>query len=235
MQPWVVLERAQTPDGTELVLARRGDEFVIRAAGRELMSSRAHGSEARLAELGVAALEARAAPRVLIGGLGCGYTLAAALQRLPPQAEVHVAELSERVVAWNRGVLAQLAGRPLEDERVRVDEVDVVDLLARERAKFDLILLDVDNGPSALTQARNAWLYTEQGLTQIASALRPRGALLVWSAGPDARFTARLRAQRFRVVEERVRAHATGSGKWHTIWVATLGEDGSSRPRARPA
>jgi spermidine synthase len=182
------------------------------------MSSRLHGSEVKLAELGVAALESGRAPRVLVGGLGCGYTLAAALDQLGAAAEVVVAELSPAVVAWNRGVLADLARRPLHDPRVQVREGDIADELSQPLA-FDLILLDVDNGPAALTQAHNARLYDQAGVARLWAALRTRGVLAVWSAGPDAAFAERLRA-RFRVTEHTVRAHTARSGKRHTIWLA---------------
>jgi spermidine synthase len=220
LQPWIVIDRAQTPDGTTLTLCRRGTEFAIRAAGQELMSSRAHGSEARLAELGVTALRQRSSPRVLVGGLGCGYTLAAALHELDPTAEVVVSEISAAVVAWNRGVLGDLAQRPLDDPRVCVREGDVIDELQSNPTPFDLILLDVDNGPAALTQARNAWLYRDAGLAQLRSSLQPNGFLAVWSAGPDMVFANRLRAHRFVVSEHPARAHSGGGGKRHVIWLA---------------
>ncbi len=187
------------------------------------MSSRAHGSEVRLAELGVAALSAVASPRVLIGGLGCGYTLGAALSALSARAEVRVSELSPAVVAWNRGVLGTLAGNPLNDPRVTVSAVDVIDELERSGPAFDLILLDVDNGPQALTQARNGWLYERAGLSRLWNTLRPRGVLGVWSAGPDAAFAARLRAHGFDVNEHRVHARDARGSKRHTVWMAVRG------------
>jgi spermidine synthase len=220
LQPWIVIDQAQTPEGTPLTLFRRGNEFAIRAAGQELMSSRTHGSEVRLAELGVMALGRRKCPRVLVGGLGCGYTLAAALQRLEASAEVVVSEISPSVVAWNRGVLADLAKRPLDDPRVLVREGDIIDELQCNPTPFDLILLDVDNGPAALTQARNGWLYQDAGLAQLRASLQPNGILAVWSAGPDAAFANRLRAHRFVVSEHPARAHSGGSGKRHVIWLA---------------
>ena len=220
LQPWIVIDRAQTPEGTPLTLVRRGAEFAIRAGTHELMSSRAHGSEVRLAELGVAALGHRQRPRVLVGGLGCGYTLAAALQKLGATAEVVVSEISPAVVAWNRGVLGDLAQRPLDDPRVCVREGDIIDELQCNPTPFDLILLDVDNGPAALTQARNAWLYQDAGLAQLRASLHPDGVLAVWSAGPDAAFANRLRSHRFVVAEHPARAHSGGSGKRHVIWLA---------------
>jgi spermidine synthase len=132
---------------------------------------------------------------------------------------VVVDEISPAVVAWNRGVLGALAGYPLRDRRVSVREVDIVDDLSRGEQEFDVILLDVDNGPTALSQTKNAWLYQGEGLARIHTMLRPRGVLGVWSAGPDSRFTKRLRAQRFAVEEHQVRA-AGSRGKRHTIWIA---------------
>lgn len=219
MLPWILIEAAETPEGRALELWRRGDEFSIRTAGQELMGSRRHGSEEQLAQLARAALGKAEREHVLIGGLGCGYTLAAALAVLSRAARVVVGELSPAVIAWNHGVLGALAGHPLRDRRVLVQQVDVIDQLMGDGAAFDLILLDVDNGPSALSQARNAWLYRDEGLAQVREKLQPGGVLGVWSAGPDARFVKRLRAQRFRVDERRVPA-AGGRGRRHTLWIA---------------
>jgi len=217
--PWILIERAETPDGGALELWKRGAEFSIRTAGHELMGSAMHGSERQLSELAIGALGKSGRPRVLIGGLGCGYTLAAALAGLGPKARVLVDEISPAVIGWNRGPLGELAGHPLNDPRVSVRQVDVVDDLMHADEPFDLILLDVDNGPSALSQARNAWLYREPGIARLHAALSVGGVLGVWSAGPDARFVKRLRAQRFRVDEHRV--HASGSrGRRHTLWIA---------------
>lgn len=219
MLPWVLIEKSATPDGGALELWRRGEEFSIRTAGHELMGSRMHGSEARLAELCVAALGSAAQQRVLIGGLGCGYTLAAALSVLGPRARVCVDEISPAVIAWNRGVLGALAGHPLRDRRVHLQEADVVDDLMRGKDPLELILLDVDNGPSALSQARNAWLYQGDGLARARARLGPGGVLGVWSAGPDPRFVKRVRAVGFAVEEHRVRASGA-RGKRHVVWLA---------------
>lgn len=222
MLAWVLIERAETPDGGALELWQRGGEFSIRTRGRELMGSAMHGSEEQLSVLALAALGRSERPRVLIGGLGCGYTLAAALTRLGPRACVRVDEISPAVIAWNRGPLGELAGHPTKDERVSVREGDVIDALARGEERFEVILLDVDNGPSALSQARNGWLYREQGLARVHASLSPGGVLGVWSAGPDPRFVKRLRAQRFVVDEHGVRASGS-RGKRHTIWIAKRG------------
>jgi spermidine synthase len=219
VRPWVLIDKSATPDGAALELWQRDEEFSIRTAGHELMGSRMYDSEALLAELAVAALGKAAQQRVLIGGLGCGYTLAAALKRLGPRARVRVDEISPAVVAWNRGVLGSLAGHPMRDRRVAVHEADVVDDLLRNEDPLELILLDVDNGPSALSQARNAWLYRGEGLARLHARLSPRGVLGVWSAGPDPRFAKRLRSVGFVVEEHLVRASGS-RGKRHVVWIA---------------
>lgn len=231
MRPWERVDAARAPDGTELVLARRGDEWVVRAGGRPLMSSRLHGSEEALAARSLARV---ARPRtVLIGGLGLGFTLRAALDRLPQDARAILVEVVPAIVEWNRGPLAELAGRPLEDPRVRVQVSDVRARIAEARGAFDAILLDVDNGPSALVQAENDALYGDGGVRACREALRAGGVLAVWSAGPDERYRARLERAGFAVEEESVPARgARGGGPRHVVFLATRG--GPARP-ARPA
>jgi spermidine synthase len=189
MLPWETIDRARVADGTELVLARRGDEWVVRAGGRVLMSSRQHGSEDQLAAL---ALERVARPggarTVLVGGLGLGYTLRATLDRIGPEARAVVAEISPELVAWNRGPLAPLAGHPLDDPRTRLQIGDVVARIAEARGAFDAILLDVDNSPSSMVLAGNDRLYGARGVRACAEALAAGGVLAVWSAGPDAEY-----------------------------------------------
>ncbi len=225
MIPWVLLDSAPLPDrGGELRLFQRGEEFSIRitGGGGELMNSRVHGSEEALAELACARLVACERPRILIGGLGMGFTLAAALRSLGPTAEVVVAELLPAVVEWNRGPLGALAGHPLEDVRVRVQVGDVARCLQAQRQAYDAILLDVDNGPEGLTHPGNDRLYSVEGLSTALTALRPAGVLAVWSAGPDRNFTQRLRKVGFEVEEVRVRARgAVRKGARHTLWLAT--------------
>jgi spermidine synthase len=218
MKPWEVLSRAPAPDGGEFVLHHRDGEFVIRVHGQELMSSRVHGSEEELARQGCAGLRATRGARVLVGGLGLGYTLRATLDALEPDARVTVAELAEAIVEWNRGPLAPLAGRPLEDARVRVEVGDVARVM-RAGGPFHAVLLDVDNGPAALTRASNAGLYGGAGLAAAHAALVPGGALVVWSAGPDARFSSRLARAGFSVGEHRVLA-GRGRGTRHTLFIA---------------
>jgi spermidine synthase len=224
MTPWTLVDSAQVPgDGTVLRLYRRGEEFSIRVGNRELMSSRAHGSEDALGELACLRLAGRSHPRVLVGGLGMGFTLAAALRTLDPRARVEVAELVPAVVAWNRGPLAGLAGNPLQDERVTLRPVDVAEILRRERGAYDAILLDVDNGPEGLTLGANDWLYGLDGLNAAFAALRPGGLLAVWSGGADTAFTQRLRKVGFEVEELRVRGHGAGTGARYLIWMAARG------------
>jgi len=219
--PWEFLGRAQVPgNGGEISLYRRGAEFSIRVAGRELMNSSRHGSEDALAELACAKIRERSRPRILIGGLGMGYTLAAALRGLGSAGQVVVAELVPAVVEWNRGPLAVLAGSPLHDHRVTVREVDVGQILQSESGEYDAILLDVDNGPEGLTRKGNDWLYTRAGLEAALRALRPAGVLAVWSAGPDQAFARRLNRAGFKVKEVDVRARGPRGGGRHTIWIA---------------
>jgi spermidine synthase len=186
------------------------------------MRSRTHGSEEALARLACAGIRTRRAPRVVVGGLGMGYTLRAALDALPSRAEVLVAEIVPEVIAWNRGPLGELAGRPLDDPRVQVVEGDVGVLLARTRAAVDAIALDLDNGPTALARAANGWLYEERGLRLARRALRAGGALAIWAAGVDPRFTARLRRLGFAVTLHRIPPRGEGGGRKHAVWIARV-------------
>jgi spermidine synthase len=219
MKPWETLDTTTAPDGAELTLARRGDEYVLRVRGHLLMSSRLHGSEEALAEAGCAGLGATSRAQVLVGGLGFGYTVRAALDRLGPGARVTVAELLPAVVAWNRGLLAPLARAPLEDPRVSVVEGDVRALLGRSRNTFDAILLDVDNGPSALTQEDNRSLYSLTGLGVAASALRPGGTLVVWSASEDPGFVRRMEEVDLTVQVQHPSARGGKKGARHTLFI----------------
>ena len=184
------------------------------------MNSRTHGSEDALAERTCDRLQNCSRPRLLIGGLGMGFTLAAALQHVGEQAQVVVAELVPAVVAWNKGPLGPLAGHPLQDPRVSVHEGDVAHLIKAGRQAYDAILLDVDNGPEGLTRKQNDWLYNMSGLSAAYAALRMGGVLAVWSAGPAQDFRQRLRKVGFEVEEVRVRAHGS-KGARHVIWFAT--------------
>ncbi len=229
MIAWETVDRARAPDGVELVLARRGDEWVVRAGGRVLMSSRAHASEEALAALGLAAV---ARPRdVLVGGLGLGFTLRAALDRLPDDARVVVAELVPALVEWNRGPVADLAGRPLEDPRTRMQQADVLSRIAEAKGAFDAILLDVDNGPSAVSHAANDRLYGETGVRACKDALRAGGVLAVWSAGRDERYRARLETAGLDVEVQAVPAReGTSRGARHVVFVGVKPPEPPRRP-----
>ena len=210
-------------EGGELGLYQRGEDYYIRVVGgQDLMNTRAHASEDALGAIACKGLLGKPGVRVLIGGLGMGFTLSATLKTLGVDAEVLVAEIVPAVVEWNRGVLGEFAGRPLDDTRTQVQAVDVTMLLRNESLGFDAIVLDVDNGPAGLTRASNQWLYSKAGLSVAFRALRPGGALAIWSAGPDRAFSKRLRAVGFEVEEVTVRAHA-GKGARHVIWMARRG------------
>jgi spermidine synthase len=220
MNPWVVIDQAAVPgDGGEMKLLQRTHEFTINVKNEELMNSRLHGSEDALAEFTCKPLATRRRPAVLIGGLGMGYTLRAALDHLGPQAHVAVAELVPAVIQWNRTHLAHLAGCPLEDSRVTVRQGDVGVVIREKPAAYDAILLDVDNGPDGLTHKGNNRLYAPKGLEEAKAALKPGGVLAVWSAQPDKAFTKRLRAAGFDIEEVPVRSRGT-RGRWHHIWLA---------------
>lgn len=221
MIPWVLLDTARVPGGDELRLMRRGAEFSIMAGANELMNSRLSGSEKALATLAAERLRGRAGPRLLIGGLGMGFTLRAALASLPSTAAVEVAELVPAVVAWARGPMAEIFGDCLEDPRVAVREGDVGEMIRSARSAYDAILLDVDNGPGGVSREANDDLYSVSALGAARRALRPGGLLGVWSAGRDEGFTGRLRKAGFRVEELPVRAAGAGRGARHLIWMAS--------------
>jgi spermidine synthase len=220
MIPWVQLDAAQIPGGGELRLMQRGAELSIMSGATELMNSRLGGSEAALATLACGPLRAAARPRVLIGGLGMGFTLRAALAELPGSAEVVVAELVPAVIAWAHGPMAALFGGALEDSRVAIRQADVAELIGAARGAYDAILLDVDNGPGGLNRAANDGLYSLAGLAAAAAALKPGGVLAVWSATQDDRFVQRLRRGGYAVEENHVRATGRKRGARRVIWLA---------------
>ncbi len=221
MIPWEELDRVEIPGHAGIItLRRRGTEFSIRTADRELMNSRLHGSEDALAELTYSRINQTKSLRILIGGLGMGYTLAAALKQSEEDTLITVAELIPAVVTWNRHHLGHLAGNPLADPRISIQEEDVVESIGRKQSAWDAILLDVDNGPDGLTQKANDRLYSLAGLKTSFSALRPGGILAVWSSGPDKAFTCRLKQCGFQTEQITVRAHKPGKGARHTIWIA---------------
>jgi spermidine synthase len=232
MMPWRTLDRATTSDGSELAIARRDRQFAIRVDGQVLMDSESHGSEEKLAKHGCAGLREARRARVLIGGLGMGFTARAALDQLGADARVDVAELVGAVVQWNRDLIGHLAGAPLRDPRLRVVEGDVADTIAGARRRYDAILLDVDNGPEALTSFKNKRLYTAAGLERARRALRPNGVLALWSAFDARPFTARLEESGFEVTVKRVRAHGTASYR-HVLWLARVRPTPTAAPRPR--
>jgi spermidine synthase len=218
VRPWTLLDTATVPGGgPNLRLLRRGDEFSIVSGAIELMNSRVSGSEKALATLTVERLAARQAPSLLIGGLGMGFTLRAALAVLPPEAKVVVAELVPAVVAWARGPMAAVFADCLADPRVTIQIGDVG--AAMRHSTYDAILLDVDNGPDGLTRPSNDGLYGASGLARAREALNPGGVLSVWSSAPDDEFTRRLGQGGFAVEAVTVRANGT-KGARHTIWLA---------------
>jgi spermidine synthase len=222
MIPWVKIDTARVPgtDG-ELRLMRRGAEFSIMLGTNELMNSRLSGSEAALATLAAKKIEKVAKPHVLIGGLGMGFTVRAALGVLGIKAQVVVAELVPAVVAWARGPMAEIFGDSLIDPRVSVLETDVTEVIRSRARTFDAILLDVDNGPEGLTRKANDALYNSAGLKSAHAALHPGGVLAVWSSGPNPPFARRLRSAGFDVNEVAIRATGRGGGARHVIWIAT--------------
>ncbi len=221
MRHWTLLGEAPIPGSERTLLLYQGkDDFSIKLSGGfELMNSRKHGSEDALGSIPCKRLRRDSPARVLIGGLGMGFTLAAALKNLGDSAEVTVAELIPEVVEWNRGPLGKCSGYPLNDPRSRVQVADVAAVMRRQRGYFDVIALDVDNGPEGLTTERNDWIYDVEGIVAAQQALRPGGWLAYWSAGPDSAFSDRLRQCGLSAEEIPVRAHGS-KGARHLIWLA---------------
>jgi spermidine synthase len=219
MKPWELIGETTGPDGTTLTLMRQDREYVILAGGKSLMSSRMHGSEEALALLGCRQARMVPAPHVLVGGLGMGFTLRATLDVLPRGARVTVSELLPDVIEWNRGPLAPLAGHPLDDARVSIDPRDVAMTIRENPGRFDAVLLDVDNGPSAFTSTENAGLYSNDGIAASRAALVPGGVLAVWSSRDDRKFEQRLRYHGFAVTVAAVRGRLKKGGPRHTIFV----------------
>jgi spermidine synthase len=222
MIPWVQIGTTRVPGAdVELRLMQRGAEFSMMLGQNELMNSRLSGSEEALATLACRRLEAVKQPHLLIGGLGMGFTLRAALAVLGSGARIEVAELVPAVIAWARGPMADIFGNSLDDVRASIRQADVIEVIQSRAAAFDAILLDVDNGPEGLIRKANDALYDLKGLKAIRRALRPGGVLAVWSSGPNPSFTKRLRDAGFDVNEVAVRATTKRSGARHVIWFAT--------------
>jgi spermidine synthase len=227
MKPWELIDSADIPNsGGTMRLMRQGHNLVIHIDNRELMRNTVHGSEDALAELTCDRLDNRQRSRILIGGLGMGFTLAAALRGLGDDAQVVVAELVPAVVRWNRGLLGDAAGHPLADSRVSVYDGDVADLIRKPPALWDAILLDVDNGPVGLTRATNDQLYSSRGLDSAFSALKPRGILSVWSAAPDRGFARRFERAGFAVESINLRSRGRRGGRRHLIWLGIRKAEG---------
>lgn len=222
MIPRVVVQTVEVPGSrSRMTLQRQGDEHSLWLDGVPLMTSRLHGSEEALASLGCQNLSDRPGARVLVGGLGMGFTLAQVLRLVGPDAEVTVAELVPAVVDWNREHLGHHADHPLRDPRVDVAIVDVADVLRRNVEAYDAILLDVDNGPSAMTLEANAGLYRPEGLAIVAKALRPGGTVAFWSAYADAAFPKLLAKAGLRVGEHAVADRAGKKGSLHFVWTGS--------------
>ena len=221
MKPRIKIATTLTPDGGEMVLYQHDCDFSIEINGRELMHSRHHESELELARLGCAHLGGRRAPRILIGGLGLGYTLRQALAMLGPHAQVVVGELLGAMVEWNREFLGELNGRPLRDKRVDLKTGDIVELISRSKSRFDSILLDIDNGPNAMTDSGNRRLYGREGIRACRRALREQGCLAVWSAEPSKKFEQLLMSCSFHVRRFRVPAYKGSKSQSRFVWVAS--------------
>ena len=228
LKPCIELASSTTPDGKRMVLSRHDRDFFISVDGRRLMTSREHESELELARLGCEKIRKRPRPAVLIGGLGMGYTLRQTLDLLLPGARVVVAELMPDVVRWNQEFLGELAGHPLRDSRVTVEPCDVAQVIRRSESAFDAILLDVDNGPGAMTYAGNDGLYGPVGIGAAMRALRPGGCLAIWSVDADTRFEGRLRREGLKVRHFRVRAYAQAKNRSRCVWV--VAQDARSLP-----
>lgn len=233
MIPWKLIDTGPIPGTNDtLRLKQRGDEFAIMLGQNQLMSSRLHGSEIALATLTHRRIADRKNMQILIGGLGMGFTLRAALEVFSPATKIVVAELVPAVIAWAHGPMSALFKDSLSDPRLTIDQADVVDIIRAKAAAYDAILLDVDNGPEGLTRAANDRLYDLNGLNEAFRALRPAGILAVWSSRPDDSFTQRLRRAGFSVDEISVRASDTRKGSWHHIWLAAHPGTGAKRKTA---
>ena len=220
--PWTTLGESRTPDGTVMTLARRGRDYMISAGAKPLMGSGMKGSEIALADLGCVRSRGLERPRVLVGGLGMGFTLRAALDVTPADGTVVVAELMPCVVEWNKGEIGALAGRPLTDNRTVVAMGDVAITMRAQPGGFDAILLDVDNGPTAFTTEGNNDLYGNAGILNAKAALRRDGVLAVWSAWDDRKFEHRMRHHGFKLEVHHVRSRGAAGGRMHTIFVGAL-------------
>lgn len=222
MKPWVLLDTAPVPEGKgELKLYQHDQDFTIKVDYVELMNSRVHGSEDALAELTISRIESKKPKRVLIGGLGMGFTLAKAVEVLGPNDIIEIAELSPAVVEWNKKYLGHLTGNPLDDPRVKLIVGDVITVMKSNQRSYDAVMLDVDNGPEGLTKTDNNRLYSGNGLKSAFQALNYNGIFSVWSSGDSDEFTERLKKSNFIVDKWHVRERSNGKGGKHLIWFAS--------------
>ncbi len=235
MKPHLQLAQTRTPSGLRLTLHEHDGTYAIRCAGSELMNSSVAASERRLGELGLARMGRHPSGRILIGGLGLGFTLRSVLQLAGPRARIVVAELLPEVVQWNRIFLRNLNGECLEDPRVEIRTADVAEIIANsDRQPYDAILLDVDNGPVAMVQAANSRLYQSRGLQSVTAALKPGGRLVVWSARPDRAFAQRLVQAGFHVTTEAAKLHPGAKRATYTIYIADLPSASGAERRSEP-
>jgi spermidine synthase len=235
MKAFLTLARTRTPGGAELTLHEHDGEFYLKLDGRQLMSTDSALSESMLGELACAPLRGQPAPRVLVGGLGLGFTLRAVVQTLGAKAEIHVAEIIPEVIAWNRELLAGVNGKLLDDPRVKLFAEDVFPLIARvPPATYDVILLDLDDGPAGFLQGRVSYTYDRRGCLRIARALKPHGCAAFWSAADDLPFVHRLTRFGFKVEAREAKAHEHAKRCAHRIYLATLPAHAPTRePRQR--
>jgi spermidine synthase len=218
VKKWTTVDRTLAPDGKTISLEEHDGSYAIRVDGVPLMSTRQHASEEKLAELACAHLKGIPRARILIGGLGFGFTLKAALASVAGDATVVMAEILNAVIAWNRNPAFPLAADALADPRVTVLQQDVGEVIREARGSFDSIILDVDNGPAALSTGGNVRLYDAAGLRHARLALRPGGCVAFWSVAPDAAFERLLAQAGFAVEVQRSRSHGN-SGRWHTLFL----------------
>lgn len=235
MKPRIQIATARTPDGSKMELYQHDHDFGIKVNGHELMNSRQHESELELSRLGCAHLTKKQTPRILIGGMGMGYTLRQTLDLSGPQAIIVVGELLKAVVDWNREFLTALNGQALEDKRVEIKTGDILTLISQSKNAYDSILLDVDNGPDAMTDKGNRHLYTREGIQTCRHALREQGCLAIWSAEPSKKFERLLMKCRFHVRRYRVPAYKGSKSLSRFVWVASEKEEnlppGGGKPR----
>jgi len=204
-----------------MALYEHDGKYCISYAGQELMHSGANASEILLGEIGVELLERDATARILIGGLGLGFTLRSVLASTGPNVVVELIELLPEIVSWNREYLKSLNGELLDDPRLEIHTTDVVGYVRKaERARYDVILLDVDNGPVAMVSETNVSLYSNTGLRLLRGSLKPEGRAVFWSAGPDLRFEDRLKRAGFRVSKVPAKVHAGSKRAAYLLYVA---------------